>query len=172
MLPAHYYPTFKKYSNFVGNYGNAWWKQTEEFESFNGPILMTTNCIVPPRDSYKDRLYTTGAAGYPGCRHILGEIGEEKDFTGIIEHAKRCTPPVELEQGEIVGGFAHNQVLSLANEIVAAVQSGAIKSLWSWQAATDAQNPEIITRTLPGHSPKMPSSSPPVVQSISIISLI
>lgn len=127
MLPAHYYPAFKKYSNFVGNYGNAWWKQTEEFESFNGPILMTTNCIVPPRDSYKDRLYTTGAAGYPGCRHIPGEIGEEKDFTGIIEHAKRCTPPVELEQGEIVGGFAHNQVLSLANEIVAAVQSGAIK---------------------------------------------
>lgn len=127
MLPAHYYPTFKKYPNFVGNYGNAWWKQTEEFESFNGPILMTTNCIVPPRDSYKDRLYTTGAAGYPGCRHIPGEIGEEKDFTGIIEHAKRCTPPVELEQGEIVGGFAHNQVLSLANEIVAAVQSGAIK---------------------------------------------
>ena len=127
MLPAHYYPTFKKYPNFVGNYGNAWWKQKEEFESFHGPILMTTNCIVPPKDSYKDRLYTTGATGYPGCKHISGEIGEEKDFSSIIEQAKYCTPPEEIEHGEIVGGFAHNQVLALADDIVAAVKSGAIK---------------------------------------------
>lgn len=127
MLPAHYYPAFKKYSNFIGNYGNAWWKQKEEFESFHGPILMTTNCIVPPKDSYKDRLYTTGATGYPGCKHIPGEIGEEKDFSSIIEQAKHCTPPEEIEHGEIVGGFAHNQVLALADDIVAAVKSGAIK---------------------------------------------
>ena len=127
MLPAHYYPAFKKYSNFIGNYGNAWWKQKEEFESFHGPILMTTNCIVPPKDSYKDRLYTTGATGYPGCKHISGEIGEEKDFSSIIEQAKHCTPPEEIEHGEIVGGFAHNQVLALADDIVAAVKSGAIK---------------------------------------------
>ena len=127
MLPAHYYPAFKKYPNFVGNYGNAWWKQKEEFESFHGPILMTTNCIVPPKGSYKDRLYTTGAAGYPGCKHISGEIGEEKDFSAIIEQAKHCAPPEEIERGEIVGGFAHNQVLALADDIVAAVKSGAIK---------------------------------------------
>lgn len=127
MLPAHYYPTFKKYSHFVGNYGNAWWKQKEEFESFNGAILMTTNCIVPPKDSYKDRMFTTGAAGYPGVKHIGGEIGEIKDFSGIIEVAKKCKPPVEIERGEIVGGFAHNQVLSLADKIVEAVQNGDIK---------------------------------------------
>ena len=127
MLPAHYYPAFKKYSNFVGNYGNAWWKQKEEFASFNGPILMTTNCIVPPSESYKDRLYTTGAAGYPGCKHIDGGIGETKDFSALIAHAKRCAPPTEIERGEIVGGFAHNQVLSLADQIVGAVKSGAIK---------------------------------------------
>ena len=127
MLPAHYYPAFKKYSNFVGNYGNAWWKQREEFEAFNGPILMTTNCIVPPKDSYKDRLYTTGAAGYPGCKHIPGNIGEEKDFSALIAQAQRCAPPTELEQGEIVGGFAHHQVLALADQVVAAVKSGAIK---------------------------------------------
>ena len=127
MLPAHYYPTFKKYSHFVGNYGNAWWKQKEEFESFNGAILMTTNCIVPPKDSYKDRMFTTGAAGYPGVKHIGGEIGEIKDFSEIIEVAKKCNPPVEIEKGEIVGGFAHNQVLSLADKIVEAVQNGDIK---------------------------------------------
>ena len=127
MLPAHYYPAFQKYPNFVGNYGNAWWKQKEEFETFNGPILMTTNCIVPPKDSYKDRLYTTGAAGYPGCKHIPGGIGEEKDFSALIEHAKKCAPPQEIERGEIVGGFAHAQVLALADKIVEAVQSGAIK---------------------------------------------
>lgn len=127
MLPAHYYPAFKKYPNFVGNYGNAWWKQKEEFESFNGPILITTNCIVPPKDSYKDRLYTTGAAGFPGCRHIPGSIGEEKDFSEIIRHAKQCAAPAEIETGEIIGGFAHNQVLALADQVVAAVKSGAIK---------------------------------------------
>ncbi len=127
MLAAHYYPAFKKYPNFVGNYGNAWWKQKEEFESFHGPILMTTNCIVPPKDSYKDRLYTTGAAGYPGCKHISGEIGEEKDFSAIIEQAKHCAPPEEIERGEIIGGFAHNQVLALADDIVTAVKSGAIR---------------------------------------------
>lgn len=127
MLPAHYYPTFKKYSHFVGNYGNAWWKQKEEFESFNGAILMTTNCIVPPKDSYKGRMFTTGAAGYPGVKHIGGEIGEIKDFSEIIEVAKKCKPPVEIERGEIVGGFAHNQVLSLADKIVEAVQNGDIK---------------------------------------------
>lgn len=127
MLPAHYYPAFKKYPNFIGNYGNAWWKQKEEFESFNGPILMTTNCIVPPKDSYKDRIYTTGAAGYPGCTHIPGEIGEQKDFSVIIEHAKRCAAPTEIETGELIGGFAHAQVLALADRVVDAVKSGAIK---------------------------------------------
>ena len=127
MLPAHYYPAFKKYPNFIGNYGNAWWKQKEEFESFNGPILMTTNCIVPPKDSYKDRLYTTGAAGYPGCTHIPGEIGEQKDFSVIIEHAKKCSAPTEIETGDLIGGFAHAQVLALADQVVEAVKSGAIK---------------------------------------------
>lgn len=127
MLPAHYYPAFKKYPHFAGNYGNAWWKQKEEFESFNGPILMTTNCIVPPKDSYKDRLYTTGAAGYPGCKHIPGGIGEAKDFSALIAQAKTCPPPREIETGEIVGGFAHAQVLALADKIVDAVKSGAIR---------------------------------------------
>lgn len=127
MLPANYYPAFKKYSHFVGNYGNAWWQQKEEFESFNGPILMTTNCIVPPKDSYKDRIYTTGSAGFPGCKHIAGDIGQEKDFSEIIEHAKKCAAPVEIEKGEIIGGFAHNQVLALADKVVDAVKTGAIK---------------------------------------------
>lgn len=127
MLPAHYYPAFKKYKHFKGNYGNAWWKQKEEFESFNGPILMTTNCIVPPKDSYKNRIYTTGAVRYPGCPHIDGTIGETKDFSLLIEQAKHCAPPTELEQGTIVGGFAHAQVLALADQIVDAVKSGAIK---------------------------------------------
>lgn len=127
MLPAHYYPAFKKYQHFVGNYGNAWWKQTEEFASFHGPILMTTNCIVPPKDSYKDRLFTTGASGYPGCKHIEGEIGQEKDFSQIIALAKTCQPPEEIEQGQIIGGFAHAQVFALADQIVEAVKSGAIK---------------------------------------------
>ena len=127
MLPAHYYPFFKKYDNFAGNYGNAWWKQTTEFESFNGPILMTTNCIVPPKDSYKDRLWTTGAAGYPGCRHIDAPYGEKKDFSAIIEQAKTCEPPVEIEKGEIVGGFAHAQVFALADKVVEAVKAGHIR---------------------------------------------
>ena len=127
MLPAHYYPAFKKYPNFIGNYGNAWWKQKEEFESFNGPIIMTTNCIVPPKDSYKDRLYTTGAARYPGCKHIPGEIGKQKDFSMIIEHAKKCSTPTEIETGEIIGGFAHAQILALADQVVEAIKSGAIK---------------------------------------------
>ena len=127
MLPAHYYPAFKKYKHFAGNYGNAWWKQKEEFESFNGPILLTTNCLVPPKESYKDRVYTTGAVGFAGCKHIPGGVGETKDFSALIEHAKRCAAPTEIETGEIVGGFAHNQVLALADQVVAAVQSGAIK---------------------------------------------
>lgn len=127
MLPAHYYPAFKKYQHFVGNYGNAWWKQTEEFAAFHGPILMTTNCIVPPKDSYKDRLFTTGASGYPGCKHIEGKIGQEKDFSQIIALAKTCQPPEEIEQGQIIGGFAHAQVFALADQIVEAVKSGAIK---------------------------------------------
>ena len=127
MLPAHYYPAFKKYPHFAGNYGNAWWKQKEEFEKFRGPILMTTNCVVPPADSYRDRLWTTGAVGVPGCRHIPGEYGETKDFSALIEQAKRCPPPQELEQGTITGGFAHEQVFALADKVVDAVKSGAIR---------------------------------------------
>lgn len=127
MLPAHYYPFFKKYDNFVGNYGNAWWKQKEAFESFNGPVLMTTNCIVPPKESYKNRLWTTGAAGFEGCRHIDGKYGEIKDFSPIIEQAKSCPPPAEIERGTIIGGFAHEQVFALADTVVDAVKSGAIK---------------------------------------------
>ena len=130
MLPAHYYPAFKKYSHFAGNYGNAWWKQKEEFESFNGPILMTTNCIVPPKDSYKDRLYTTGAAGFAGVKHIKGISEDNKDFSEIIEQAKKCAPPTEIETGEIIGGFAHNQVFALADKIVEAVKTGAIKKFF------------------------------------------
>lgn len=127
MLPAHYYPKFKKYDNFVGNYGNAWWKQKEEFESFNGPILMTTNCIVPPKDSYKDKMWTTGAAGFADIKHISGGIGDKKDFSALIEQAKTCEPPTEIESGTIVGGFAHNQVLALKDKIIDAVKTGAIK---------------------------------------------
>ncbi len=127
MLPAHYYPAFKQYDNFYGNYGNAWWMQKKEFESFNGPILMTTNCIVPPAASYQDRLFTTGATGYPGCKHIEGGIGEEKDFSTIIALAKTCPPPTQIEDGELVGGFAHNQVFALADQVVEAIRSGAIR---------------------------------------------
>ena len=130
MLPAHYYPAFKKYSHFAGNYGNAWWKQKEEFESFNGPILMTTNCIVPPKDSYKDRIYTTGAAGFVGIKHIKGISEDNKDFSEIIEQAKKCAPPTQIETGEIIGGFAHNQVLQLADSVVEAVKTGAIKKFF------------------------------------------
>ena len=127
MLPAHYYPAFKKYPHFAGNYGNAWWKQKEEFEKFNGPILMTTNCVVPPTAAYKDRLWTTGAAGFPGSRHIAGEYGETKDFSALIAQAKTCPPPTEIETGTIIGGFAHEQVFALADKVVEAVKSGAIR---------------------------------------------
>jgi hydroxylamine reductase len=128
MLPANYYPAFKKYPHFVGNYGNSWWKQKEEFEPFNGPVLFTTNCIVPPKNSYKDRIYTTGSAGFEGCVHIPDrEDGKPKDFSLIIEHARRCVPPEALEDGELIGGFAHNQVLALADKVVGAVKSGAIR---------------------------------------------
>lgn len=124
MLPAHYYPRFKKYKNFVGNYGNAWWKQQEEFESFNGPIIMTTNCIVPPKPSYKNRVFTTGLVAFDGCRHISGE---KKDFSEVIETAKKSLPPKEIEQGEIIGGFAHNQVFQLLDKVVEEVKKGNIK---------------------------------------------
>lgn len=131
MLPANYYPAFKKYGHFVGNYGNSWWKQKEEFEKFNGPVLLTTNCLVPPKDSYKERVYTTGAAGFDGCIHIPDrKNGKPKDFSALIEHAKKCEPPVELESGELVGGFAHNQVIALADKVVDAVKSGAIKKFF------------------------------------------
>ena len=140
MLPAHYYPAFKKYPHFAGNYGNAWWKQKEEFEAFNGPILLTTNCLVPPKESYKDRVYTTGSVGFSGCKHIDGEIGETKDFSAIIEHAKKCPPPTQLERGELVGGFAHHQVLALADKVVDAVKSGAIKK-FVVMAGCDGRSP-------------------------------
>ena len=140
MLPAHYYPAFKKYPHFAGNYGNAWWKQKEEFEAFNGPILLTTNCLVPTKESYKDRIYTTGSVGFSGCKHIDGEIGETKDFSAIIEHAKKCPPPTQLESGELVGGFAHHQVLALADKVVDAVKSGAIKK-FVVMAGCDGRSP-------------------------------
>lgn len=140
MLPAHYYPAFKKYPHFAGNYGNAWWQQKEEFEAFNGPILLTTNCLVPPKESYKARIYTTGSVGFSGCKHIDGEIGETKDFSAIIEHAKKCPPPTQLESGELVGGFAHHQVLALADKVVAAVKSGAIKK-FVVMAGCDGRSP-------------------------------
>lgn len=128
MLPAHYYPAFKKYENFVGNYGNAWYKQDKEFDSFNGPIFLTTNCLIPPKDSYKDRLYTTGVVGFEGVKHIADRAdGKAKDFSVLIEHAKKCPAPTEIETGELVGGFAHNQVLALADKVIDAVKTGAIK---------------------------------------------
>lgn len=130
MLPANYYPAFKKYKHFVGNYGNAWWQQREEFESFNGPILFTTNCIVPPLEgaSYRDRVYTTNSTGFPGWKHIPSrEDGKTKDFSEIIEHAKHCAAPTEIEHGQITGGFAHNQVMALADKVIDAVKSGAIR---------------------------------------------
>ena len=127
MLPAHYYPAFKKYPNLVGNYGNAWWQQKEEFEAFHGPVLLTTNCLVPPKDSYRDRVYTTGAVGFPGCPHIQADETGRKDFSALIAHSKRCQPPTELETGALVGGFAHHQVLALADQVVEAVKSGAIR---------------------------------------------
>ena len=140
MLPAQYYPFFKGYEHFAGNYGNAWWKQKEEFDSFNGPILMTTNCIVPPRASYAGRLFTTGMAGYPGCRHIPGGIGEKKDFSEIIALAKTCPPPTGIEQGAIIGGFAHEQVFALADKVVDAVKSGAIRKFVVMAGCDGRQN--------------------------------
>ena len=133
MLPANYYPAFKKYKHFVGNYGSSWWKQKEEFETFNGPVLFTTNCIVPPRKEagYLDRIYTTGASGFTGFMHIADRpAGGQKDFSAIIAHAKKCKPPVEIEKGEIIGGFAHNQVIALADKVVDAVKSGAIRKFF------------------------------------------
>ena len=129
MLPGHYYPAFKQYKHFVGNYGNAWWKQREEFTAFNGPIVFTTNCIVPPLENatYKERMFTANSTGYPGCRHIAADADGHKDFSEVIALARQCQPPVELEQGEIVGGFAHNQVMQLADKVVEAVKSGAIR---------------------------------------------
>jgi hydroxylamine reductase len=131
MLPAHYYPKFKKYDHFVGNYGNAWWQQTTEFEKFNGPVLLTTNCLVPPKTSYIDRVYTTGQAGFKNVKHIADrEPGKAKDFSALIEHAKKCAAPIEIETGSIVGGFAHNQVVQLADKVVDAVKTGAIKKFF------------------------------------------
>lgn len=131
MLPAHYYPSFKKYSNLIGNYGNAWWKQNEEFEAFNGPILFTTNCIIPPKQSYADRVYTTGSSGYPGFVHIQDRVnGQTKDFSEVIAHAKRLGSPKEIETGKIVGGFAHAQVFALADKVVEAVKTGAVKKFF------------------------------------------
>lgn len=128
MLPANYYPAFKRYKNLIGNYGGSWWRQKEEFESFNGPILFTTNCLVPPRDSYKDRVFTTDVVGYPGIKHIPDRTDEgSKDFSEIIEMAKKCRPPVEIESGKIVGGFAHDQIITLADKVIDAIKSGAIK---------------------------------------------
>lgn len=140
MLPANYYPAFKKYKHFVGNYGNAWWKQDKEFEAFNGPILMTTNCLVPPKDSYKDRVYTTGVVGFEGVKHIQARVdGKPKDFSEIIEHAKSCKPPTEIEKGAIVGGFAHNTMAGLAGSVVEAVKKGAIKRFFV-MAGCDGRN--------------------------------
>ena len=131
MLPANYYPAFKKYEHFVGNYGNAWWKQVTEFKSFNGPILFTTNSIVPPREeAIRERIFTTGSAGYPGCRHIVPDADGRKDFSEVIEMAKQCPPPQEIETGSIVGGFAHAQVFALADKVVDAVKTGAIRKFF------------------------------------------
>ncbi len=132
MLPAHYYPAFKKYKHFAGNYGNSWWRQVYEFQHFNGPMLFTTNCIVPPHPdaNYKDRVYTTGSTGFPGFKHIERKPGQPKDFSEIIEHAKRCPAPEAIESGSIIGGFAHNQVFALADKIVEAVKSGAIRKFF------------------------------------------
>ncbi|WP_026182881.1 hydroxylamine reductase [Methanothermococcus thermolithotrophicus] len=140
MLPAHYYPAFKKYDHFVGNYGGSWWRQKEEFEAFNGPIVMTTNCLVPPAESYKDRIYTTGVVGFPGLKRIPEDENGNKDFSEVIEQAKKCAPPKQLETGKIVGGFAHNQVLALADKVVEAVKSGAIRK-FVVMAGCDGRHP-------------------------------
>jgi hydroxylamine reductase len=156
MLPAHAYPAFKKYDNFVGNYGNAWWKQLTEFETFHGPVLFTTNCIVPPKsEEIRSRIFTTGAAGYPGCRHILPSANGKKDFSEIIALAKTLPAPEEIEHGEIVNGFAHAQVLALADKVIDAVKSGAIKTSSSWAGATGACPPASTTRSLPKNCPRI-----------------
>ncbi len=158
MLPTNYYPAFKKYDHLIGNYGGSWWSQNKEFESFNGPVLMTSNCIVPLKkdNTYLDRLFTTGMTGYPGSKYIADRPqGGSKDFSEIIELAKKCSPPEEIETGKIVGGFAHNQVLALADKVVAAVKSGA---LWLWPVVTDVKNPEAILPMWPKRFPKMPLS--------------
>ena len=142
MLPAHYYPGFKKYENLVGNYGNAWHRQHAEFDSFNGVVFLTTNCLIPPKDSYKDRLYTTGVVGFDGVKHIADRLdGQPKDFSALIAHAKTCPPPTEIETGELVGGFAHHQVLALADKVVDAVKTGAIKQFFV-MAGCDGRNKE------------------------------
>jgi len=150
MLPANYYPAFKKYDHFVGNYGNSWWKQKQEFEAFNGPILMTTNCLVPPAESYKDRVYTTDVVGFPGVKHIEVDENGRKDFSGMIEHAKRCKLPEKLEEGVIVGGFAHTQVMALADKIVEAVKSGAIRK-FVVMAGCDGRQ-KVCEESAEGHS--------------------
>ncbi len=142
MLPAHYYPAFKEYENFVGNYGNAWHRQHAEFDSFNGVVFLTTNCLIPPKDTYKDRLYTTGVVGFDGVKHIADRLeGSAKDFSALIEHAKQCPPPTEIETGELVGGFAHHQVIALADKVVDAVETGAIKRFFV-MAGCDGRNKE------------------------------
>lgn len=165
MLPAHYYPAFKKYPHFAGNYGNAWWKQKEEFESFHGPILMTTNCIVPPAESYRERLWTTGTVGFPGCRHIDAAYGEVKDFSPIIEQAKGCRSPKLLETGTIVGGFAHEQVFALADKVVAAVKSGAIRKFVVMAGCDGHMKSRDYYPTSPRGCPRTWSSSRPAAPS-------
>lgn len=156
MLPAHYYPAFKKYPHFVGNYGNAWWKQKEEFEAFHGPILMTTNCIVPPKDSYKDRLYTTGAAGFPGCTHIPGEIGEQKDFSVIIEHAKNVRLRMSWKQAQLPAVLLMRRFWLWQIRLWKLLKAAPSKSLLSWQAVTDALKVVNTILNLPGRCRKIP----------------
>jgi len=160
MLPAHYYPAFKKYDNFVGNYGNAWHQQATEFDTFNGPVFLTTNCLVPPKDSYIDRLYTTGVVGFEGVKHIADRVdGQAKDFSTLIEHARRCPAPTEIETGEVVGGFAHHQVIALADKVIDAVQTGAIKpsnASSSWPGVTAAKRSATTTPALQRHCLKTP----------------
>ena len=141
MLPANYYPAFKKYDHFFGNYGNSWWLQDKEFASFNGPVLMTTNCLIPPKDAYKDRVFTTGNASFPGVKHIAANAAGEKDFSEVIEMARDCAPPAEIETGKIVGGFAHNQVLALADKVIDAVKSGAIRKFVVMAGCDGRQKP-------------------------------
>ena len=161
MLPAHCYPAFKKYPNFIGNYGNAWWRQKEEFESFRGTILMTTNCIVPPLDSYKGRLYTTGAAGYPGCPHIPGGIGERKDFSALIEHAKRCAPPSRSKQARSPAALRTRRCSRWPAKWWTPSEAGPSGNSLSWRAATAAPRAASTTPNSPGRFRTTPSSSPP-----------